>query len=287
MTLDGEVRCWQAFFAAYFFSMAAVWVVVGAAAGSHHVLPAVITTRFKDILSATPVPSTGVQVLVFAGYVIPLVGLSLALLWLGWRVRSAAWLPAVRKAAAWLLAIGVVLVLVAKGPIVPDFNSATVWEYMGKVICSFFEGFGPGKSDWLVTQSFWGIFGWLDTPMPAILNDAVRWVAGAGLLALVILSIRKSPFPCGKGYLWANILGIAAMLAAISAAYIYSKYAVNGRYIIAPYLLILAAAYEGYRRVVILRFPGQDGALLSAALICLAAGVVHCTAWTSVLNRYF
>lgn len=285
--LGSEVCCWQSFFSAYFSSIAAAWMLVGALAGSYHVLPAVITTRFQDILSATPLATVGAQALVFTGYAIPLVGLSIALLWLGWRVRSAAWLPAVRIGAAWLLVLGVAVVLVAKGPYVPDFNSATVWEYMVKVVCSFFEGFGPGKSDWLVTQSFWGIFGWLDTPMPVILNDAVRWAAGAGLLALVILSLRKSPFPCGKGFLWANILGIAAMLAVISAAYIYSKYAVNGRYIIAPYLLILAAAYEGYRRVVILRFPGQDGAVLSAALICLAAGVVHCTAWTSVLNRYF
>ncbi len=286
-TLGSEFGCWQSFFCAYFSSMAAAWVVVGALAGAYHVLPAVITTRFQDILSATPLDGVGVQALVFAVYAIPLVGLSIALLSVGWRVRSAAWLPAVRKGAAWLLVLGVAVVLVAKGPYVPDFNGATVWEYMGKVVCSFYEGFGPGKSDWLVSQSFWGIFGWLDTPMPAILNDAVRWVAGAGLLALVILSIRKSPFPCGKGFLWANVFGIAAMLAAISVAYFYSKYAVNGRYIIAPYLLILTAAYEGYRRVVLLRFPGQDGAVLSAALIYLAAGVVHCVAWTSVLNRYF
>ncbi len=285
--LDREFHCWLAFFSAYFFSMAVVWVLVGALAGSHHVLPAVITARFQDILSATPLANTGTQAFVFFGYAIPLVGLSIALLWLGWRGRGNTWLPAVRNIAAWLLVLGIGFLLATKGARVPDFNSATAPEYVGKVISSFYDGFGPGEPDWLVTQSFWGIFGWLDTPMPEILNNASRWAAGLGLLALVILSLRKSPFSCGKGFLWANLLGIAAMLAVISVAYIHSKYAVNGRYIIAPYLLLLTAAYEGYRRAVILRFPGPEGVLVSSAAICLAAGVVHCVAWTSVLSRYF
>lgn len=155
------------------------------------------------------------------------------------------------------------------------------------MIYSFFDGFGPGEPDWLVTQSFWGIFGWLDTPMPTLLNNATRWAAGIGLLALVFVSNRKNPFPCSRGFLWANLLGIAAMLAVIAAAYFYSKYAVNGRYIIAPYLLILAAAFEGYRRAIVLSFPAGGGELFSSTAICLAAGVVHCAAWTTVLNRYF
>jgi len=282
-----EFLCLRAFFGAYFSSMVAVWVLVGSLTRSYRVLPAVITTRVEEILTGTPLAIAGAQACIFAGYAIPLLGLSVGLLWLGWAVRGAVWLPAAGKGSAWLLMLGIAFLLLTRSPGVPDFNLATVPEYIGKVIRAFFDGFGPGDPDWLLTQSFWGIFGWLDTPMPAFLSNAARWAAGLGVLALVIFPLRKSQFLCGRGFLWANLLGIAAMLAAISVAYIHSKYAVNGRYIIAPYLLILTAACEGYRRVIVRSFPAGGGGAFSSAAICLAAGVVHCVAWVSVLNRYF
>lgn len=285
--LHREFLCWRAFFLSYFSSAAAVWVFVGSLAGSYHVLPLVMTKRFEEILSATPLAIAGAQAFVFFGYAIPLVALSAALLGAGWHARGARWLPATRKGAAWLLMIGLAFVLLSKSSRVPDFSSATGPDYIGNILYAFFEGFGPGNPDWLVSQTFWGIFGWLDTPMPALLTNTTRWMAGGGLLALVILSIRKSSFPCGKGFLWANILGLVAMLSFIAAAYPSSDYAVNGRYIIAPYLLILAAAYEGYRRAAALGFPGSNGAWISAASIALVAGAVHGAAWVSILNRYF
>jgi len=282
-----ELLVCRKFFLTYFSAIAGSWLFIGYFSGSYRVLPLEIAAFFEKVMPAVLFNSLGAQGIIFLGYAIPLVLLSVALLLSGSNLKSSGWVRMASKYAVWPLLLGMAFVFFAKTSLIPNLRSVTIPEYAGRIIYSFFEGFGPGESDWLITQSFWGVYGWLDTPLPVLFNEILRWVAALGFLGLILSCARSNKFLCGTGFAAANILGITVALAFISAGYYYMTYGVNGRYIIAPYLLILTAAYEGYRRVVLLRFPGQDGAVLSAALICLAAGVIHCTAWTSVLNRYF
>ena len=132
-----------------------------------------------------------------------------------------------------------------------------------------------------------GVFGWQDTPLPEFLNNTVRYGCSLGLLLLLFSALRSNAFFGGAGFFLATMVSLLAFLACIAVGYYVVHYGVTGRYLIGPYVLLLMPAYEGYRRI--LDFPGRPvwGHLPAGAGVCVVGVLIHCTAWLSILNRYF
>lgn len=284
--LPNEIRKGLVFFSALVSSLLITWLVVGFSAGDFHILPPAMTAFIERAVSGNLLKELGAQTLVFSGFSGPVILLSFVALAIGSRLHHAPWLHLGRKAIILILFLAALFVLFAKSSRIPDFNTTPILEYILKVEYSFFEGFGPGKSDWLVAQSFWGEFGWLDTSMPEILNNTARYAATFGLLILFISTLRRNQYFHGAGFFLANLLSLIIFIAFVASGYASVHYGVNGRYLIGPYLLILAMAYAGYRRIACLNSNFLNSALASSG-ICLLAATFHLTAWMSILDRYF
>jgi len=285
--LSSEMRKWQCFSAVLLASLFGAWLAVGLAAGDFHMLPPAMTEFIERTVSGTFLKKMGAQALVFSGFCGSAVFVSFLSLSIGSLARKTSGLRFGRMVVVLILFLTVLFVLFAKSIRIPDFFTTPLPEYILRVVYSFFEGFGPGKSDWLVTQSFWGEFGWLDTPMPEFLNNLLRFGAGFGLLALFFSVIKRNTYFAGAGFLLANLIALSAFISCTAAGYYFGHYGINGRYIIGPYLLILTAAYEGYRRLIIDRQPGLFEFGTVNVLLCMICMGVQTSAWVTILNRYF
>ena len=282
-----EIRKWQCFSGALIVSLMGAWLIIGLAAGDFHILPPAMTGFIERTVAGTILKDLGAQALVFTGFLASVVLLSFLALSAGFRLRAAPGLRIGRSAIVLFLGLTVLFILFAKSSRIPDFSTTPLVEYALRVIYSFFEGFGPGKSDWLVTQSFWGEFGWLDTQMPELLNNLLRYGAGLGLLILLVSVLRQNDYFGGAGLLLANLGSLSAVLAFTAAGYYFVHYGVNGRYLIGPYLLLLTIAYEGYRRLLAgnrLGIADQGAVSALLGILCIS---VQTTAWVTTLNRYF
>ncbi|MFZ4775536.1 MAG: hypothetical protein ACOYM3_09250 [Terrimicrobiaceae bacterium] len=285
--LRDEIRKCGFFSAALVASLLCGWLMIGLAAGDFHILPPAMTAFIERAVTVSFLKDAGAQALVFLGFVVPVILLSFAMLSMGARLRHAPGQRIGREAIILILFLAALFVLLGKSSRIPDFSTTPLVEYAIRVTYSFFEGFGPGMSDWLVTQSFWGEFGWLDTPMPVLLNNILRYGAGLGLLLLFFSVLRSNRYFAGAGFLLTTLAALSAFLTCIAAGYYFVHYGVNGRYLIGPYLLILATAYEGYRRLLAGGQRSSPDQRTVNALLCLVCIGVQTAAWGTILNRYF
>lgn len=285
--LPNEIRNWLFFSCALVASLLIAWLVVGCGTGDFHILPPAMTAFIERAVPGTFLKELGAQTLVFAGFSGSVILLSLVTLGIGSRLHHAPGLHLGRNAIILILFVAAFFVLLAKSSRIPDFNTTPILEYILNVEYSFFEGFGPGKSDWLVTQSFWGEFGWLDTPMPEVLNNMVRYTAALGLLLLLISTLRKSQCFHGAGFFLSNLLSVGVLIACVASGYSFVHYGVNGRYLLGPYLLLLVPACEGFRRLSNGFVVGPGGPMIPGSCLCLLGMAFHCTAWLSIIHRYF
>jgi len=151
----------------------------------------------------------------------------------------------------------------------------------------FLHGFFFPKPDWYTVRYFWGYFGWLETPLPTLLTDFLRYFFGVGLVVLPSLIIFRPAFR-PQSWLWvATWLAILGSLAVIGFMGLVTFNQVHGRYLIGPYLLTMTLSVQGYR-LLASRWEGNPRfRQLSAGAILLVITLVHGVALAAVLERYF
>ena len=152
---------------------------------------------------------------------------------------------------------------------------------------SFLNGFFFPKPDWYTVRYFWGYFGWLETPLPTLLTDFLRYFFGLGLVVLPSLIFFR-PALRPQAWLWlASWLPILGSLAVIGIMGLITANQVHGRYLIGPYLLTMTLSVHGYR-LLDSRWEGNPRFRhLSAGAILFVIALVHGVALAAVLERYF
>lgn len=264
------------------------WITLWALTGSAHILPEFLTWHLNRVLNGSLLAGWDSQALVAAAFIIPLIVTSLGAFWAGFYLREFHCPNIIRTISGLLVIIVMVLIAFAPAFQIPEARDTEgVAYYVWRVVYSFMQGLGPRMADWLVVRSFWGEFGWLDSPLPDILVGTLRIMTGIGLLLLLLaLLFNKEDRQDGLFY---GVLGaLLAFTAAIAISYFYVGFGVNGRYLIGLYLLTMTAAAEGYRRAAAKWLPGRIfQRRLEYPVFAVVALTFHSTAWLAVLNRYF
>ncbi|MEI6321647.1 MAG: hypothetical protein WCP60_00905 [bacterium] len=161
-------------------------------------------------------------------------------------------------------------------------------QYVLHVLSSFFSGFYSNAPDCWVTLSFWGNFGWLDTPMPQLFVDFQRYMCLLGFTFLIISVVFRKDNNKEFLFIIINIISIVVLLISLSICYNKNNITLNSRYLVGPYLFLLPAVYEGYRRAGIYFFDNSThNKILCVLLFSILCMVLHCTAWLSIIDRYF
>lgn len=181
-------------------------------------------------------------------------------------------------------ALALLFVALSPGWPMPDIQSSTaepgLAEYCARSVYALLEGFGPGAGDMLVVRTFWGLLGWLDTAIPEVAYNALRYGSALGVLLLLGAGLRWG----GLGVPAIALISLAALFVALAAACCLIDYNLHGRYLVGFYLLLLTAALEGYRRVLD-RASVAPGAVLATCLAFVMA--VQGSSWAAMLGRYF
>jgi hypothetical protein len=158
--------------------------------------------------------------------------------------------------------------------------------YTSSVSFNFLDGFLPGETDWYVVDSFWGVLGWLDTPLPEPLIIILRVFLGVGLLVFLLTSLLNSPsnsslplFSC------LCFAGVVAAAAAVGVLYYAAAYNVHGRYLLGPYTFAVALAACGYG--CLLQRLSKEVMFTVVSGCVLLASLIQLTVWSSLLDRYF
>lgn len=152
---------------------------------------------------------------------------------------------------------------------------------------TFLSGFFFPKPDWYAVRYFWGYFGWLETPLPTLLTDSLRYFFGVGLALLPsILLFQPSLRP--KAWLWiASWLAILGSLAVIGVMGLVGRGQVHGRYLIGVYILAMMLSSQGYQYLACRWVGYQRLRQFFAVGILTAIALVHGWALNAVLDRYF
>lgn len=260
------------------------WLVTGLCTASFGILPLALPGFLRTILSGSGLQYLGSKTLFGLGFVVFVLSASYGLAYAGWKSGKWTWLPVAKRALAAALFLGLCFVVFVRSPQIPEDRSSSIYDFTLRVGLSFFDWSGQGRNDFLVGQSFWGNFGWLDSPLPVLLIAALKVLAVVGLACLVVFSRKPNRYFGGMGFLAVNIIALAVFVAAIAAGYYSVRNIVNGRYLIGPFLIVLVMAYEGYRRLAASRGQGLPW---EKPAICMAAMGIHCSAWAAILLRYF
>jgi hypothetical protein len=152
---------------------------------------------------------------------------------------------------------------------------------------SFLNGFFFPKPDWYTVRYFWGYFGWLETPLPTLLTDFLRYFFGIGIVLLPGLIFCR-PALRFQAWLWsASWLAILGSLAVIGIMGFITANQVHGRYLIGPYLLTMTLSVQGYQHLASWWEGSQRFRQLAAAGMLTLIALVHGWALNAVLDRYF
>jgi hypothetical protein len=207
--------------------------------------------------------------------------------WLG---KHIAW-PHWRRAMAVVYTLLCLAVLVAGFRPLQDIEPVGALspkaEYVADVLLRFVDGLLPGVPDWFTTSSFWGWFGWLDTPLPLPLRLGLQWGTGAGLLLLAFVSLRGDRAAGRSIFLAGCACSVLLSVAVIAAMYHTAAVNVHGRYLIGVYVFVFVLAVEGWRRMAFSQPDPFSSAMAATSALCLGAVVVHATALSTILQRYF
>jgi len=268
----------------FFAALLVGWLCTGLCTASFGILPLALPGSLRTILSGSGLQYLGSKTLFGLGFVFFVLSASYILAYGGWKAGKWIWLPFAKRALAVILILGLCFVVFARSPQIPEDRSSSIYDFTLRVVLSFFDWSGQGRNDFLVGQSFWGNFGWLDSPLPMQLVVALKILAVTGLACLVFYLRKPNRYFGGMGFLAVNLIALVVFVGAIATGYYSVRNIVNGRYLIGPYLVVLTIAYEGYRRLAASRGQGLPW---EKPGICVVAMSVHCTAWLSILFRYF
>lgn len=156
--------------------------------------------------------------------------------------------------------------------------------YSISVLTSFLSGFFSYNGDHLVCNSFWGNYGWLDTPLPYLFIIFVKEAFGLGLILGMAAYFYKKEVNYSTLYIFL-FLAICLFTLAIGLSYYRVKYNVHGRYLFGPYLFIIALSTCGY-----IRSAGTWKLLKSKTVVTILlvlSTILNTISINTILNRYF
>jgi hypothetical protein len=163
-------------------------------------------------------------------------------------------------------------------------------ERVAAVLATTGTMFRLREPNFLLSSSFWGGFGWLDTmPGPAFQAVLVALVA----CALVLLLRHVARHEQARRLLWLVILGVGGAVALV--LYTLSTQslpkALHGRYLIGWYLCLLSVIGTALALDLRSGGPGSTAAppsgTVRAAVALVVAGSIHTYCLFFILRRYF
>ena len=166
-------------------------------------------------------------------------------------------------------------------------SSVKTQTYILQAVATAATPFRLKDPDFLLSTTFWGAFGWVDTILPEIVLALLSLsCAFATVVMLRALSVTKDV----RRFCWltATVVAFFATLATYAAAVLWTAPDIHGRYLIGPYLVALMLAWSPALCV-------EDRGAVSAGTACdwvaraawLVLGVGHATALVTILTRYF
>jgi hypothetical protein len=164
-------------------------------------------------------------------------------------------------------------------------------EYSREALVTMATAFRITQTDFLLSASFWGGFGWLDAIPPEGFLATLVLLTGLAFAALLVEIGRRRD---GRKTLW--LLGLATGWASALAVHAIAAHKaginLNGRYLIGWYLSVLVVAWSwptlgrpvpGAAAAVTGR-PAQATRVILSLILC---GLVHCFSLCFILWRYF
>ncbi len=208
------------------------------------------------------------------------------------RFRCALPRPASIQLQMGVLALVVIALLILPRAEVPEITinqePVTRFEYASQAVKAYAQSLTPRQPNVYVSTSFWSRLGWQDLRLPVVLRDILRWFTGIGVVSLLGLAVLRPSFS-GEGFMaWSSVLAVFACVTSVALLYHHVGYNVHGRYLLAPYVFLVALAGLGLVQAVRFFLPGprlSPRALV--ALLALVSITVQTTGWLAVLNRYF
>jgi hypothetical protein len=255
----------------------------------HLILPDILVWSFDNKLPLFFRGSLSLQTWVFVVFPVVCFAFSMLLHRVGLSIRNTPLIRYAKAAAAGILIFGCLMILLRSvipigenaEPYITNSLSGAVFAFLR----NFLEGFGPGPTNELVVNSFWGSLGWLDTPLPAFLVETLRFFTATGVYGLVTMTVLKK-CPQRLGLLTSVFFGLLLYAVFLSAGYWTFDFAPNSRYLIGLYLLTMVVAYEGIRLLVLSLIQRQYLNVTLNSALCVVCMITQCAAWLSVVNRY-
>lgn len=216
------------------------------------------------------------------------------------RLRTRTWLRRPRALAVRLApaAIALAIVLVAAASLVIDLPATDFFDpsarpplgrYVGEAIATLLTSVRLRHPDVLLSISFWGGFGWLDTLLPIPL--VVGLIAAAGCLAIWLLAaIRRSGDERRAAWLaWLAFGWLAAFVVTAAASY-FSNRSLHGRYLMGVYFTCLPVVATAPALARLNPANGRGLSSLSgvaAGALPIACAALHAFVLSYILRRYF
>jgi len=232
----------------------------------------------------------------YVAAVIPIgLGIEIAAAWIRRRIPEPGrrTFGAVKLACALAVAAVLISLLLSAFVPFPSLNAVevtppgSVVAYATEVVRVAVSGIRINHHDWLLSASFWGGFGWLDTvPGDGFVSVLVLLTAVA--LAALLVEIARSGD--ARRSLWLAVLGggwiLTLVLYAVASYYLHRN--VHGRYLVGLYLSILAVCGSALALWPRSPRPETRGLKLSREVLVVAtAAAIHGYALRFILLRYF
>lgn len=201
--------------------------------------------------------------------------------------NTSGWGPNAARAVGYALAAAVAFSLV--GSLIFQFptlatremaSPASAGAYVGDVLRVGLTSLRLVGPDLLLSSSFWGGFGWIDTVLPAGVIAALTTIVAAGVILTGVLVARHRD---ARHTVWILLLG-AGGIAAL-AAYAVSNHFLNrnlhGRYLVGLYVCAVLAVWT-------IPVLNADRSRIPVRFLVVGAVVaIHAYALPFVLLRYF
>ncbi len=165
----------------------------------------------------------------------------------------------------------------------------SAFSYIGLCLSALLTSLPFGaQSDFFMSGSLWGGFGWLDAMPPDWMVKLLKAPQTLGLAALAILAARGTLSPTAMTWHTAALAAALAWVAALAVAARIVGYNLHGRYLLGVYLVLqTVAALGGYQWL----RTWFSGAKLNGDLVptvaAAAVTAIHAACLTVVITRYF
>ena len=166
-------------------------------------------------------------------------------------------------------------------------TSATAATYVMQAVATAATPFRLRDPDFLMSTTFWGAFGWVDTILPDVV---LGMLSISGAFAAVVMLRRIAVRKDVRRFCWlvAILVGFFGTVAVYAAAVFWTAPDLHGRYLIGPYLVAIMLVWSPA-----LGFDSSPGAPTNSACDWVARiawsmlGVGHACALVTIVTRYF